>query len=338
MFDPSKELLIEAHRTTWRTFGLWVLFTTAMFASVFGLYWSIDGGHYWLAVPLVVLVAHFMHSQLMAFHEAAHGVLCPWRWLNESTGVIIGNFHLNGLTLFRHVHSTHHAYLGTIRDEQLWPFVDPTTPRWMRRGAAILELCFGMFYDAALFWTAFARRTSPIHNPKIRRRVRLELLSMLLFWGTVIGLTAWFGVWKWLFFLYVVPALVTGSMYALRKYIEHMGLTGDTPAGLSRSVVHQDPLGKLYTFTMFNIGYHGVHHAYSSMPAHSLPNFTQALADEHGETETVYPTYRAAFRAMMPSLVDPRIGPQWKIGDASGTTTVSRQEKAESAVAAGSAR
>ncbi|MBL9084022.1 MAG: fatty acid desaturase [Planctomycetales bacterium] len=311
MFDPSKELLIEAHRPTWTTFRLWLLFT-GMLAAAEGLTaWSVLNKHYALAVVGVVLAAHFMHSQLMAFHEAAHGVLCPPRWLNETVGIIIGNFHLNGLTLFRNVHSTHHAYLGTEKDEQLWPFVDTSTPRWLRRGAAIGELCFGMFYDAVLFWTAFARSSSPIHSAHARWRVRIELASMIGFWAAMIAATVWLGTWKLLLWLYILPSLVTGSMYALRKYIEHMGLMGRTPAGLSRSVVHEDPLGKLYTFTMFNIGYHGVHHAYSAMPQHSLPKFTGVLADEAGETETVYPNYRRAFWNMLPSLRDPRIGSQW---------------------------
>ena len=317
MFDPSKELLIEAHRPNWTTFRLWLLFTGCLFAAEGLTYWSVTQSNYWLAAVGVVLAAHFMHSQLMAFHEAAHGVLCPPRWLNETVGILIGNFHLNGLSLFRNVHSTHHAYLGTEKDEQLWPFVDTKTPRWLRCGAALCELCFGMFYDAALFWTAFARNSSPIHSAYARRRIRLELASMIGFWGSMIAATMWLGTWNLLLWLYVLPALVTGSMYALRKYIEHMGLMGTTPAGLSRSVVHVDPLGKLYTFTMFNIGYHGVHHAYASMPQHSLPQFAGVLADDAGESETVYPNYRRAFIDMLPSLADPRIGSQWlAAGDA----------------------
>jgi DNA modification methylase len=31
----------------------------------------------WLVVPLVLVLAHLYHSHLLAFHEAAHGSLCP---------------------------------------------------------------------------------------------------------------------------------------------------------------------------------------------------------------------------------------------------------------------
>lgn len=154
---------------------------------------------------------------------------------------------------------------------------------------------------------------------------------MIGFWGLMIAATAWLGTWNLLLWLYVLPALVTGSMYALRKYIEHMGLMGTTPAGLSRSVVHIDPLGKLYTFTMFNIGYHGVHHAYASMPQHSLPQFTGVLADDAGESETVYPNYRRAFLDMLPSLSDPRIGSQWLADQAAKSDSVASASAARNA-------
>jgi hypothetical protein len=72
---------------------------------------------------------------------------------------------------------------------------------------------------------------------------------------------------------------------------------------------------------MFNIGFHGVHHAYSSMPAHSLPQFTGVLANEHGETESVYPNYRRAFFNMLPSLSNPRIGAQWLAADSTTPTS-----------------
>jgi fatty acid desaturase len=312
MIAEAKTILIEAHRPRWKTFRLWLLFTVVLAVSQALLAGSVWRGNYWIAVPLVVFVAHFMHSQLMAFHEAAHYVFCPNRRLNEWVGIGIGVFHLNSLSLFRAVHHTHHAHLGTIHDEQLWPFVDPRTPRWFRRLSAVAELTLGMFYDAILFWRAFLRHTTPIHTTAVRRRIRQEFALMLVFWTAMIAATVWLGTWKLLLWMYVVPVLLTGSMYAWRKYVEHMGLMGATPAGLSRSVVHTDPLGRLLTFTMFNIGFHGVHHAYASLPQDALPQFAGVLDDDDGESDAVYPTYYRAFWAMLPSLADPRVGPQWR--------------------------
>src|SRR6185295_9859852 len=100
-------------------------------------------GLIWLAVPLVLVVSHLMHGQLIGFHEASHGMLRKSRRLNEVDGVLIGIFSFVSFSCYRAVHQTHHMHLGTLRDEELWPLVQPDTPRWIRILAAVLELTFG---------------------------------------------------------------------------------------------------------------------------------------------------------------------------------------------------
>ncbi|MGC3970082.1 MAG: hypothetical protein QM775_22975 [Pirellulales bacterium] len=70
MFDPSKELLIAAHRPTWKTMRMWLLFTGCLALAQTLIVWSVNAGNYLTAALGVLLTAHFMHSQLMAFHEA----------------------------------------------------------------------------------------------------------------------------------------------------------------------------------------------------------------------------------------------------------------------------
>src|SRR5437762_9178588 len=86
-------------------------------------------GCIWLAVPLVLVAAHFMHGMLIGFHEASHGLLRKSRRLNEFDGVIIGTLSLMSFSLYRVVHQTHHAYLATERDHEFWPLSQTTVPR-----------------------------------------------------------------------------------------------------------------------------------------------------------------------------------------------------------------
>lgn len=311
MNDVNKDLLIEAHKARWRTFWIWLCFLVALLLSLRVLRLSFETGLLWVSIPATLVVAHLMHSQLLAFHEAAHGVLCPSRWLNELIGIGIGIFHFGGLSLFRAVHHSHHAHLGSERDEQLWPFVHPTAPRWSRRLAAFFELTLGIVFDQVLFWRTFLRRGSPVRNPGVRRRIWAEAALMVAVWCAVLSVVAWFGLWPYFFVMYLIPAVLAGNMHSLRKYIEHMGLTGSTNLGLTRTVIPGTPLGRLLAFTMFNISYHGVHHYYAGMSQAALPLFTDVLAPHSTEEETIYPTYRQAFRAMLPSLTNPRVGPQW---------------------------
>ncbi len=311
MIDQDKDFLNEAHKARWKTFWVWLGFVAALGLAQGLLLLTVALEYYLLAIPATLLVAHLMHSQLLAFHEAAHGVLCPKRWLNELIGILIGTFHFIGLSLFRAVHHTHHAYLGTEKDEQLWPFVNPRTPRWLRRLAAALELTLGMFFDVVQFWRAFLRKGTTVHNPAVRRRIWAETAFTVSFWGLALGAIALWGTGKWLLVLYMIPALVAGSMHSWRKYIEHMGLTGSTVMGLTRTVVPQGRMGRFLAFSMFNIPYHGVHHYYARMPQAFLPRFASVLTPQTPEEQTIYPTYWSAFWAMLPALADPRVGPQW---------------------------
>src|SRR5437868_11551897 len=132
-------------------------------------------GWIWLAVPLVLVAAHFMHGMLIGFHEASHGLLRKSRRLNEFDGVIIGMFSFLPFSLYCVVHQTHHIHLSTERDTELWPFVRTNAPRWARLLAAFLELTVGLFYSPFIFLRTFLRPNSIVRSRKVRRRIWLEL-------------------------------------------------------------------------------------------------------------------------------------------------------------------
>src|SRR4051794_38232284 len=84
--------------------------------------WFLTVNAWWVVVPLVLVLAHLMHGHLIAFHEAAHGSLCPSPRLNDAVGLLLGVLSFMSLSLYRAAHHTHHSYLATERDEELWPF------------------------------------------------------------------------------------------------------------------------------------------------------------------------------------------------------------------------
>src|SRR4051812_36177632 len=118
MEGMGKRLLLEAHRPHWASTRVWFGFAAAYLTAQGLLLWAWAGGVWWLACLLVLVVAHLSHAHLIAFHEAAHGTLCPNRPTNEALGVFIGLLSFMSLALYRAVHHTHHAYLGQERDEE----------------------------------------------------------------------------------------------------------------------------------------------------------------------------------------------------------------------------
>lgn len=266
---------------------------------------------YWIAAILVIITSHVMHGTVICFHEASHGMLRKHRLQNEIDGVIIGIFSLTSFSLYRAAHQTHHAHLASERDEELWPFVHPHMPRWGRVLAAVLELTVGVFYGPLLFLRAFLRPGSPIRSKKVRRRIWLELGLMALVWGAILAVDAHYHSWKYLLWMYLLPAWLAGNAQSLRKYVEHVGLTGSTVNGSTRSIVAKGWWANFLCVTLLHEPYHGVHHTRAGLPHAELPRNAGALAPKEPEERLPYQSFGAAFRDLFASLPDPRVGAQW---------------------------
>ena len=268
-------------------------------------------GSVWIIIPLVLTASHLMHGLLIGFHEASHGLLRKTRRLNEIDGVIIGVFSLTSFSLYRAAHQLHHAYLATERDVELWPFVIPGMPRWVRVMAAALELGLGLFFTPFLFIRTFLRRGSPIRNQKLRRRIWAEFALTAGVWICLLAAVAWWGAWKYFLWMYLAPAYLASNMQSWRKYIEHVGLTGSTVNSSTRSIVSGGWLGQFVAFTLLHEPYHGVHHRHAGLPHAELPSRAAELEPQNPGEVSPFPSYRHALMDLFRTLPDPRAGAQW---------------------------
>jgi fatty acid desaturase len=275
------------------------------------LFVALSHHHYWVAVPLVLMASHLMHGAIIGFHEASHGLLRKNRTLNEIDGVVLGTLSFTSFSLYRAAHQTHHAHLGTERDEELWPFVKPDMPRWFRVLAAVLELCCGPLVTPLIFVRSFLRENSPIRSKKVRRRIWWEFALIAAFWTGVLCAVTEAGVWKYFLWMYVAPAWIAGNLQSWRKYVEHVGLTGSTVRSATRSIVAGDAWGKLVSFTLLHEPYHGVHHQRVGLPHAELPAHAEDLLPANEEEHPPFRNYGHAARHLMHCLSDPRVGAQW---------------------------
>ena len=279
---------------------------------------TVWAGWIWLTIPLVLLAAHLMHGLLIGFHEASHGLLRKSRRLNEIDGVLIGIFSLLPFSLYRVVHQTHHMHLSTERDTELWPFVRTNAPRWARLLAAFLELTIGLFYSPFIFLRVFLRPNSIVRSRKVRRRIWLELAMAVVVWAAIYATIAFFGVWKYFLWLYLVPAMIAANLQSWRKYVEHLGLTGNTVNSSTRSIVPKSWLGHLFAYTLLHEPYHGVHHQNAGLPHRVLPQFTAILTPKEPGELAPFMSYRQALPDLIRSLGNPRVGAQWRDSSRNG--------------------
>jgi len=316
---PSTDVLSQEAQPPWVSRAAFPLLAAIYFVTEAALGISVYLGAVWVSVLLMLIVSHLMHGMLIAFHEATHGLLRKNRRLNEIDGVIIGVMSFMSFNLYRAAHQLHHAYLATEKDEELWPFDIPGTPRWTRVLCAVLELTAGIFYTPFLFIRTFLRKDSPIRSKKVRRRIWSEFVLMAVTWICIVGVIAITGLWKYFFWLYLAPAILAANMQSWRKYIEHVGLTGSTVNSSTRSIIAEGPLGKFVALTLLHEPFHGVHHWRSGIPHAELPLYTSALEPKNPSEVAPFPSYWHAFKHLFRNLADPRVGSQWLTTTSPGT-------------------
>lgn len=321
---PTMETSIEPHEPHWVSRGAFPVLVLLFLLTQASLGFAVHRETYWIAAPLVVISSHLMHSMLIGFHEASHGLLRKSRLLNEIDGLIIGTFSLMSFSLYRAAHQLHHAYLASERDEELWPFVHPQMPRGVRVLAAVLELTMGLLFTPFLFVRTFVRRGSPIRNKELRRRIWMEFAVTALIWTAILTTVAVFHGWKYFLWLHLMPAWLAANMQSLRKYVEHVGLTGSTVNSSTRSIVGEGWVAAFANFTLLHEPYHGVHHWRSGLPHSRLPEHAAELEPRVEEERPPFRTFGAALRDLLIHLPDPRVGAQWL-----GVARTTRQELAK---------
>lgn len=268
-------------------------------------------GWIWVVVPLVAIASHLMHGSLIGFHEASHSNLRKSRWLNDLDGVLLGTLGFMSFTLYRVVHQTHHAYLITERDLEFWPFNDTEKPRWFRCLAAAAELNFGMFFTPILFLETFLCKDSIVRSPRIRRKIWSEFSIIVFAWGAIITVTTLLGLWKYLIWMYLVPAFIGANLQSWRKYIEHVGMTGTTATGATRSIVADNFVGRVVSFSLLHEPLHGIHHQRAGLTHAELSRHVGDLQPRRPDERPPFPSYGHALLDLVRCLRDPRVGPHW---------------------------
>ncbi len=266
-------------------------------------------GYWYLSVLCWLPMAHLGHSVLLAFHEAVHFTLSKKAWLNDFRGFVIGSSVGVPLSVYRHLHKYHHSNLSSPQDAELWPYNDPSQPRWFRRLSAAVELTLGFFYTPVIFLRGVL--IDKKMSPALRRRIAIEYVLVIAVWVVLLSLVHMGGWWIQFLVGYLIPSMLAANLQTMRKFTEHMGLVGKTPLTLTRSVVDRTWTGRWIAASMLNVCYHGTHHRYGKLAYYDLPEATNKAYRTEAQPIPLYTSYWSAFWAMVPTLADPKCGANW---------------------------
>lgn len=307
-FSSSREFIKKLHQTD-RSATIKNLLDAAVFFTFSGiaiLFWKTSA---WPVTVLCWLIGgHFGHSKPLMFHDAAHGTLQKSKLSNEIVGFGLGTLIFVPITLYRHAHAMHHAYLSSRKDPEMWPFTIPEVPRWQRVLAAAFEIVFGFLYTPLLMFVSLRdAEEMKLHD---RIRIALEYVACFGFWILVLGAVSAFGLWEIFIVGWLVPVAVAGMYQTLNKYTEHLGLTGETILANTRTVADESAAGQVFSYSLQNVDHHGTHHRFAKIPYYNLPLATPYVYEN--ETGPLFSNYLSAFLDMVKCLPDPKAGAQWR--------------------------
>jgi fatty acid desaturase len=284
---------------------------TWIVAGVIYLGWGLTTWYYaalpwWLLLPLGGFLITW-HGSLQ--HEAVHGQLAPWRWLNDAVALPPLGLWLP-FPLYRAAHRAHHDFeilTEPWRDPESF-YVDRDT--WGRLPApvrAVLHahntllgrlllgpfLVVGQFYwaEMAALWRGDRRRLSTW-------LWHLPLVALVLVW--VIGVC---GIpLRGYLALFVLPGI---SLTLVRSFAEHKA--AHTPLERTAIVEAAPPFALLF----LNNNLHYAHHKRPDLPWQALPAYyrahRRALLDENGGLR--YRGYAEILRRFLLRPVDTPVHP-----------------------------
>jgi fatty acid desaturase len=268
--------------------------------------WSYAALPWWLLLPLGGFLIAW-HGSLQ--HEAVHGQLAPWRWLNDAVALPPLGLWLP-FPLYRAAHRAHHDFeilTEPWRDPESF-YVDRDT--WGRLPApvrAVLHahntllgrlllgpfLVVGQFYwaEMAALWRGDRRQLSTW-------LWHLPLVALVLVW--VIGVCG-IPLGGYLA-LFVLPGI---SLTLVRSFAEHKA--AHTPLERTAIVEAAPPFALLF----LNNNLHYAHHKRPDLPWQALPAYyrahRRALLDENGGLR--YRGYAEILRRFLLRPVDTPVHP-----------------------------
>lgn len=259
-------------------------------------------------VVVILLDAYCWFCVGGSFHEAAHQTLFRSPRANLWWGRVVGTFIGIPYSVYRETHRSHHAYLNTAADFELWPYSSPCVPKWVRRVFVWLDIVGGVVTAPLIYGRIAFVRPSRI-TPQARRAIVGEYLALMIVWGGVLGVLLTLlhrGHLQWsdLNPLWLLPLVLSPAMNTLRKFQEHLGLSSTDPVLGTRTVIGPGLLTRLLSYFNFDISIHGPHHRYPRARHDELPDRlrewrSRAPTDLH---PPVFATFWGAWRDMLPCL------------------------------------
>lgn len=252
------------------TLGFLLLELVVAWSAVALAVWS---WHPAVVVLAMCVVATRQHALFILFHDAVHFLVARDKRVNDLiTNALIGVPQLVPVQLYRRLHLTHHARLGTDGDPerlllyrgQPWQYEPLPLSRLIRQ---ILGDVLMLNTLKTLWYFERERRGTRLQLPRAKTWPEFHLLVGLFVAAWVLGFWLAPEPTARVAFVWFVPLLtLTQGIQKVRSFLEH------APPRASELTYSWRPglLGRLIVWP-YHISYHREHHLEAWVPWHELP-------------------------------------------------------------------
>ncbi|WP_163778784.1 fatty acid desaturase family protein [Myxococcus vastator] len=245
-------------------------------------------GSVWLArAPLYLIAAASLHGISLFTHEAVHGGLSRWPWLNRLGGIACALPVLQNYAAYKVLHLKHHADLGGGKDPD--HYANYTGRRWLELLMHVGRLLLGYPAYITMIPILGWRQGTTAERRWVLLEVALAgagLAAAVLFIPGQVLLHAW-----------AIPMLLLNTLVNVRGMSQHTFLPESThPVRGSRTIL-SNPVTR---FFMCNENYHLEHHLYPRVPWYNLPALHRTLrADLVAQGAPFIPSYFSFVRGVL---------------------------------------
>ncbi len=263
-----------------------VVTTLGAFAQTFGVvtaaavvntWWAYLSAFVWMGRGHVLL-------NILA-HEAAHRLLFPNRFANDTIGRMVGFSTFQPFTVYRRSHFAHHRdEMGPDEpDTDLYRGYPITKSSWHRK-----------------LWRDATGQSAVKITKALLRAARKGvpdaiqiLITQLVMFGVAIAVERPFAYVVWI----ASWATLWRVLNRLRAIAEHGGMERSKDRRRTTHVIRQSRLAR-FCMVPYNTGWHLAHHTDMGVPWRNLPKFhAELLASGWVTPDVEYPSYRAFWRA-----------------------------------------
>ena len=266
--------------SSWKSLAL----ATGIYATVFGLvavYMHL--GIWWLALPIIFVIAGLQNHLVILLHEGAHHLLHPNRFINDLASDIFCAIPFVAFQInYRIIHLNHHKFSGSPeRDPEVhnYEFQDYYYAR--KSGFALWKM---LLFDlvginlARAQWKALLYTLEMKKKGKARRIYLWEWALFFAMWGIAFWAVIHYGLLIEFGIFWLAPQVILLFPFLkLHGYGEHTGATG--PTEYQRTWVHDfNPISNFFVYPIKS-GYHLEHHMFPMIPWFNMMRFRAALME-----------------------------------------------------------